>query len=166
MKLEPVYLVAPPPPRPTVSTRRAFLLAGSCLLVGAAAGFAGGRLTVAAGPRPSDPNQPDPTLPPEPPPIADDRLLWLWQQCDEATPTATLLRNRGAVLQHLPRRPDDARLWRGVERMVYAVLSDPQLPDRRRIAIELLDVLEHGPTPVGFDSALTRNRLRDVARGR
>lgn len=157
MKLEPVYLVGPPPTPKTTTTRRAFLWA-SCAAVGAgAAGLASGLLLGGSGPEPASPAQPTPE---------DARLKWLRGLCDDKTPLDELIRHRGSLMLYLPDYRDDALLWHGIERLGSAVIEDRNLTDRRRLAIELLAFLDHGLVAVGFDLQTLVQGLREVVRGR
>jgi hypothetical protein len=157
MKLEPVYRVGPPPTPKTVASRRAFLLASCAAVGGGIAGVASGFLLRA--PAPTTANQKD--QPPE-----DKRLVWLREQCDDSTPIETLLRHRVVLMQYLRDFQEDPMIWHGIERLGREIVGNRDLPDRRRLALELSGFLEHAPTAIGFDARLLLSELRSVAGGR
>lgn len=154
MKLEPIYLVSPQPLPASMPTRRAWFLAGACFALGAAGGIGGARWLA-----------PTAVAATAPPP-ADERLAWLLGLCEDTSPIDSLIQNRTVLMQLLPKHPQEAKLWHGMQRLIGAVLEYAQLTDRRRIAQELLAALEYGPTSIGFDRDLAVAQLREVARGR
>jgi hypothetical protein len=134
----------------------AVLVAGGCLAIGTTVGIATGAIVfgpsnteVAAAGAPTD-----------------QRLAWLHELCDDATPIETLIEYRVALMQYLPAYREDPVLWRGIERLGSAVIDDRDLPERQRIAIELLAFLNRAPPAVGFDKQLLVPELRMISRGR
>jgi hypothetical protein len=152
MKLEPVFVVAPRPEAPAITTRRAFLAMAGSFALGAATGFAVDRYRA-----------PPPGPKPRPP---DLRLEWLHNLCIDSTSLADLIADRAAVVQYIPQYPGDAVLWHGVYRLATGIIADVDLPGRERLAIEVLDLLDHGPQPVGFAASEVDGPLRRIARWR
>ena len=136
MRLEPVFLVAPRPKPPSMTTRRAFLLAGGTFAVGAAVGGACGYSIGAkaeAGAAEGDL---------ELAPSGDVELDELRRLAVKA-PISELVEKRLVFLNCVTKiYPKDLVLWRGVARLVDAVLSPEPFSDRRIFAKWIAQVIE------------------------
>lgn len=154
MKLDPVYVVAPERMPRTVPTRRAFLLAGVAGVVGAGGGYG---LSQLLGREPkTSPGRTE----------LDPMLRWLLTLCDDSSPIEELIQYRAALLQALPRHKDNSSLWHGLARLAVAAETIPDDRDSRRVAAELLDFLEHGPSEPDGVMRIDRVRLQMLVRGR
>ena len=137
MRLEPVYLLAPKPKPPSMPTRRAILIAGSTFVagfgVGGACGYAAGSRVAPAG---------ESTSEPELQPSGDADLDELRRLAVKA-PIEELMQN-AVVFANLVRATyrDDEILWRGMDRIAAALISGYQIPDRRKAAIWIAQVIE------------------------
>ncbi|GAB4138920.1 MAG: hypothetical protein Fur0037_04860 [Planctomycetota bacterium] len=134
MILDPVYLVAPELPPPSMPTRRAFLWIG----VGTVVGFGSGALL---GPRPD----PRATLAAE---SADVRLRIEWaEELACAGSDADLLRDLpaflGIVMEAHSLHTDGEKLWQGVRRacaLVRSLADSPASRVRARALARALDL--------------------------
>jgi hypothetical protein len=140
MKLDPVMLVAPTRDRASMPTRRAFLIAGGTFVLGSgfggACGFAMGRGSVAAAPAE------------ELAPSGDVELDELRRLAVKA-PIEELIERRMVFVELLRRSyRRDLVLWRGMKRLVDALLGDPRFPDRRIFSRVLAQVIEQADRDV------------------
>src|SRR5262245_33772070 len=111
MKLEPIYLVAPRPPK---STRRALLLAGVGFTTGACIGGAFGYCL--RGPTTTA--------------IEDPTLQWLRGLADDRTAIEELARHHRDLVAHMSwNYPDDPVLWHGVARLATALVAGRTIDD-------------------------------------
>ncbi|GAB4161578.1 MAG: hypothetical protein Fur0037_28170 [Planctomycetota bacterium] len=127
VQIEPVYLVAPDPPVPSVPTRRAFLWAG----IGTLAGLAGGTAIAAGGAVGA---------------ATSERWAKALELASPRTPTESLLAHQFFLLGVLHEMEGAGErsplLWRAIDRLAAAVVRDPSVPDRRLRALAILDVLK------------------------
>jgi hypothetical protein len=129
MRLEPVYLVAPEPRRPT---RRGFVWIALAGAVGGVAGFA---LRQAFG----EPGVAAAT---------NARLAWARRLAAGDAPIGDLVEHYQAFLLTLEvDAPEDARLWSGVLRIAHAVLEQPTIEERARIARLLVATIARPGAP-------------------
>lgn len=152
MKLEPVFLVAPLPAPKSMPTRRAWLLAGGAFVAGTVTGSACQSWFGAQAAAP-------------PPPV-DPTHAWLRTLCDDGTPIEELLTNRAFLLLNLPKWSDDPLLWHGIDRLVGAARERSELPDRKRLALELAGFLENTELPADASLRWDLEALRAIGRGR
>jgi hypothetical protein len=137
MRLDPIYVVAPTPPPPSMPTRRAFLLAGATFTLGAAVGGACGYSVGAA--------QAAATPPPEEVPASGDHELDELRRLAVKAPIEELIEKRLVFVNCLfADYPSDPILWRGAERLCNAVLEGQEMPQRRMFAVALAQVIEKG----------------------
>jgi hypothetical protein len=130
MKVDAIYLLAPKPKPPSGPTRRAFLIAGGTLVVGALAGGSCG-YSMGLAARPSDKpepkgDKPEPKAQDATAPKVEEELkpsgdaeLDYWRQVAVKAPLDELF-EKGVMFLGVRVRdyPKDQILWRGVERMV------------------------------------------------
>lgn len=120
---------------PVMSGRRAFLLASATFVAGAAIGGGGGFAWGLGHPGVSAPAVAEP--------VSEElaELRWLAVEA----PIEDLMEKRLAFLACVvDDYPGDLVLWRGVERLARDVLDGAQVPDRRRFATWLAQVIEKG----------------------
>lgn len=153
MRLNPVYLVDPPPRPGTMTTRRAMLLACAGTLFGAAAGGACGYAAGSANRKATD-------VAPEKP--ADETLAWLREMASERTPLEKLV-ERAIDFASLARKyPDDEQTQTGILRLADAALTD-RIGDRRRlIAGMLAQYIEQSSSPHLVTQKPIAARLRSI----
>lgn len=120
-----VFVVAPQKAASPAPTRRAFLLTGGAFVVGAGLGGACGYSLGVAGRGAATE---------EPTPSGDDQLDELRRLAIKAPLHELIDKRLEFVVGMTGRYQDDAILWRGIDRLVDAVLADPTFPDRRRSA--------------------------------
>ena len=155
MRLDPVYLVAPLPKPPTMPTRRAFLLAGGTLAVGATLGGAcgysiGARSSEAAGAAGEMTSSGDVEL---------DELRRLAVKA----PIEELVAQRMYFANTLvDRYREDVVLWSGIGRLSDALVSDQQFRDRRVFARFLTQLIEIGPKSATKDVIGRCDALRAI----
>jgi hypothetical protein len=146
MRLDPVFLVEPKPPAPSMPTRRAFLFAGSTFAVGISIGGACGYAMGAAG-RSDGPSGTGSKASDQDPPLAasgDVELDELRRLATKA-PIEELAQHRVAFIREFSRRyRNDQTLWKGVERLCDEVIRRPDFPDRRIAATVLAQTIELG----------------------
>lgn len=141
MRLDPVFVVAPPPTPPSMPTRRAFLVAGATFACGAAIGGACGYSIGAASAAQAQPADPATD---ELAPSGDLELDELRRLAVKA-PIEELIEKRLVFLNCLfADYPRDAVLWRGAGRLCDAVLHSDVVPDRRVFSHALAQVIEKG----------------------
>ncbi len=147
MRLEPVFVVAPKA-APSMSTRRAFLLAGGTFAAGAtlggACGYAMGSQAAAdagstAAPPSADPAADEPLKPSGDVELDELRRLAVKAPIDE------LVKQERIFLTYFGRHyRNDEILWRGVERLCAEVLKRADYPERRIAAGVLAQMIEAG----------------------
>ena len=144
MRLEPVYLVAPPPVSPTQTSRRAFLLAGGAFVFGSALGGACGySLGASAGGGGAGD-----VVEAELKPSGDVELDELRRLAVKA-PIEELVDRKLKFLDGVTKGyPLDAICWRGVERLADEYIGNPRIADRRAIGRWLAQVIEQGAPAV------------------
>lgn len=127
-----------------VSSRRAFVIAGATFVVGATLGGGVGYRTAVGA------SQADVDRPADPPP-EDDELVELRRLAVDA-PIEELIAKRAVFVNCLTQSySDDPALWRGLKRIVEAVLADPHIQDRRVFARFLAQVIEKADRDRGGD---------------
>jgi hypothetical protein len=155
MRLDNACFVLAKPKVPTMTTRRAFLMAGSTFFVGACVG---GACVHALG------DAPLPAAPAEEvlAPSGDVELDELRRLAVKA-PLAELV-ERAGVFVELTRRSyrTDAVLWRGMERLTNAVLTDVKFPNRRVFSRVLAQVIEGGDAAVNSGLLQKTKDLRAI----
>jgi hypothetical protein len=130
MKIDAVYLLAPEPKPPSISTRRAFLLAGGTLVIGALAGGACGySMGLAARPNGGGEQKPAAGAPQakveEELKTSGDAELDYWRQVAVKAPLDELFAKGVMFLSvRVSDYPKDQILWKGVERMVAEVIGN------------------------------------------
>jgi hypothetical protein len=131
MKIDAVYLLAPEPKPPSIPTRRAFLLAGGTLVIGALAGGACGySMGLAARPNGGGEQKPAAGAPQakveEELKTSGDAELDYWRQVAVKAPLDELFA-KGVMFLGVRVRdyPQDPILWLGVERMVRELDANP-----------------------------------------
>ena len=125
MKLEPVYLVAPEPAPKGITTRRAFLVAGTCFAAGAVSGFA---LQRSMG-------TPAPRVP------VDPIVRWAREVSRDPARIQELREHYHGFLHAVASAPEDADLWFGFERLVDQLELMPRNPQTAVIAASLRQTL-------------------------
>lgn len=148
MRLEPVFVVAPKATSPSMSTRRAFLLASGTFAAGAtlggACGYAMGSQAPADGGAGAASPSADPAADESPKPSGDVELDELRRLAVKA-PIEELVKQRPIFLTYFGRRyRKDEILWRGVDRLCQEVLKRPDYPNRLLAANGLVQVVEQG----------------------
>lgn len=150
MRIEPVFLVAPPPPVSGVS-RRSFLFAGATFACGAS--FGGACVFASGGAR-----LPDDALAP----TGDAELDQLRRLAVEGS-DAQLAQHRllfvASTFSHYGRDPV---LWHGVGRLCDLVVADAAFPDRARFARALAGVVERADAPFATELQQRAKALRSV----
>jgi hypothetical protein len=151
MRLDAVFVVAPKPQPPSMSTRRAFLIAGGTFatgaLLGGACGYSIGAAVGSSGPA-SPPPEPD--LVP-----SGDVELDYYRSLAVKAPISELVQERLNFLNALTKvYPRDEVLWRGVARLCDEVAARENFPDRSVFSRWIAQIIEGG------DPQLTRT-LRD-----
>jgi hypothetical protein len=145
MRLEPVYLVGGKK-KPSMPTRRAFLMAGSTLVLGVGVwGACGYSVGLRVGR--SEAAGREAGLPPT---SGDARLDELRRLALVAPIEELAAKWLVFVDTYAQEYRDDSDLPRGVARLIDYVIQNSSLPDRRTMALVLADVVERG-----------RPRLRD-----
>ena len=157
MKLEPVYLVAPMPVPPAVSTRRAFLMTGTAFVfgvgLGGACGYAAGAESPTASAGPAGSPAADPLL-------EGDAVLRELRRLAVDAPVEELFARRMIFLDLLSRRyGNDEVLWRGVARLCDEVLGNREMQGRGAFAGWLATVIRNGESK--FAAAL-RPRIAEL----
>jgi hypothetical protein len=139
MRIDPVFLVAPPPPVPSMPTRRAFVIASSTFLAGAAVGGACGYSAGAANAataNPANAQAVDASAEQELPKSGDhelDQLRWLAVKAplDELFAKAPVF-----LSTRVSTYKNDEILWKGVERMTREIVDNPgRAVDQMHIAV-------------------------------
>jgi hypothetical protein len=128
MRIDPVFLVAPPPPVPSMPTRRAFVIASSTFLAGAAVGGACGYSAGAANAATANAangQAVDASAEQELPKSGDhelDQLRWLAVKAplDELFAKAPVF-----LSTRVSTYKNDEILWKGVERMTREIVDNP-----------------------------------------
>lgn len=139
MKLDPIFVVAPPSSPRSMPTRRAFLIAGSTFTLGTAVGGACG-YSIAAAASGSNGAAIEESLEPS----GDFELDELRRLAVKA-PIEELLEKRLVFVNSLTKDyPMDRVLWRGVDRLSAAVLGGQAITDRRLFCRFLAQVIEQG----------------------
>lgn len=144
MKLEPVYLVAPPR---RMTTRRAFLFAVGAACGGCVVGFGGG--WVARGWAAGDEGSGGAGT-------VDPRLTFGLQVAAPSSDIELLLKNEGLLIS-LVRETERVGnqqpvLWEAMARIAREVVANPNLPSRARRARTILDLMRLPyPSQLGLD---------------
>ena len=145
MRLDPVYLVEPRPGHPTMSTRRAFLLAGSTFAIGTSLGGACGFAAGVASTR-SDPESPGNHDNLEP---SGDSLLDELRRLAVKAPIEELVQKRLDFVNLLyTTYPGDATAWQGIGRLAKHYIENAQAPDRHVFARWIAQVIERSPEDI------------------
>lgn len=156
MRLEPVFLVAPKPKPPSITQRRAFLLAGATFFVGLASGGACGYSLGASGSSvPSSPvGEQSGTLGAEQR-LAEGTVLTPTGDTDldelrrlAVTAPIEELVSRGPLFMHVreAQYPQDRVLWQGVGRMASAFIDREELRSRQLVLL-VQQTIEHSNPP-------------------
>ena len=160
MRLDPVYLVEPRPGHPTMSTRRAFLLAGSTFAIGTslggACGFAAGVASTEAEHTPNDrkPQSFDPS---------DNLTLDELRRLAVEAPIAELMGRWQVFLGLLSDTyPNDQVLWVGAERIGRYVVENERLPSRLTLAKWLEQIIANSRTAPAQSLGELAAQLRSV----
>jgi hypothetical protein len=159
MQLDPVFVVAPRTPPPSMTNRRAFLGMGFAFVAGSAFTAACYSMGTAAGP-------PDPASPSEDDlkPTGDNDLDELRRLAVKA-PIEELVEKNVLFLMLLDRTyRSDRVLWKGASRLSRHVLSHPEAKDRRIIAKQLVPMIENDGPPAEFHLEQHLPELRRVAK--
>ena len=153
MRLDPIFVVAPVPPPPSMPTRRAFLLAGATFTLGTAVGGACG-YSIAAKQE---------AVETEELASSGDVELDELRRLAVKAPIAELVERRLVFLNSLTKdyRKDEV-LWRGVDRLAAAVLVDLSFPDRRVSARLIAQVIDLADPPFQARYAESAKKLRAV----
>ena len=160
MRLEPVFLVAPRPNPPSMTTRRAFLLAGGTFAVGAAVGGACGySIGAKAEASAADGNQ-------ELAPSGDVELDELRRLAVKA-PISELVSQgvQFAYRRDTSYRTDEV-LWKGISRLAHAAVDSPETIERGLLLV-VIATIERGspPSVLNLESLLPALRkLRSTKR--
>jgi hypothetical protein len=128
MKIDPIYLLAPEPKPPSMPTRRAFLLAGGTLVIGAVAGGACG-YSMGLAAQPNGGQEPKPANAAakveEELKTSGDAELDYWRQVAVKAPLDELFAKGVMFLSvRVSDYPKDPVLWQGVERMIAEVIGN------------------------------------------
>jgi hypothetical protein len=127
MKIDPVYLLGPVGPRPTFTTRRAFLLASGTFLagtaIGTACGYSAGVAT--AGAATAQPPIADPARDAELPKSGNAELDQLRHLAVKAPLDDLFAKALYFMSTRARSYQKDEILWRGVERMSREVIDNP-----------------------------------------
>jgi hypothetical protein len=155
MKIDPIYLLAPEPKPPSIPTRRAFLLAGGTLLIGALAGGACG-YSMGLAARPNGGKEPKPANAAakveEELKTSGDAELDYWRQMAVKAPLDELF-TKSLMFLHvrITDYPKDDVLWRGVQRMVHEIRDNSARQVSEALLTLLASHIEGGATPTKPD---------------
>lgn len=136
MLFEAVDLVEPRPKPPSMLTRRALLIAGGAfalgMTVGGACGFAAG----------SNREDAATTAPKLPPPSGNAELDELRRLALVAPIEELVGKHLAFVDSYATSYRDDPYLPHGIDRLISAILDDPDLPDRELMARVVRDAVD------------------------
>lgn len=157
MKLDPVFLVAPRPKPPSMSTRRAFLGMGAAFVAGGAIGSACGYAAGVANAKAVDASATEELQPSGDADLDEVRRLAVKAPIEELM--ADSLAFLGAVTQD---HSEDKIAWRGVARISQYVIDHPEVGDRRLLAGVMVQMIEKAPPSIRSDYLPWVPRLQAV----
>jgi hypothetical protein len=163
MRLDPVFLLAPTPPPPSMPTRRAMLLTGGAFLLGSAIGSACG-YTLGVAQAASKPENTDELKPTGDVELDELQRLAVKAPIDELCEKAIpFLASRAADY------PQDQILWRGVARLAREMVDNPARPLHHTTIGAVVSTIDRGtpPSALNLRELLPQlSRRREEARRR
>ncbi len=143
MKIEPYYLLAPLPPKPSMPTRRAWLIAAGAFVVGSTVGSACGYSLGAASAGPAA----APAGPVEWKPSGDAELEE-WRRLAVKAPLDELFERAMAFLDaRVSNYPKDEILWLGVERLAKESAGNESRPVNEMTLVVVVAQIEGTARP-------------------
>jgi hypothetical protein len=138
MRIDPVYLVAPKPPEPSMPTRRAFVFMGAAFAVGSAFGGACGYSVGARAANAAASGEPQAPADEPLKSTGNAELDELRRLAVKAPIEELLMRSVDLFAGMSTTYREDAVLWQGIERLCEHVIKTTSF-DRRRITARSLE---------------------------